>query len=124
MAIPKLNSRTYVENKIRTALIRGLGKLCLVTRPYRILSGQLTRALGLREGSLSDHPVFATHERVEISIIVLVSNHWAFTQACLASIEQSTAGLCYEVIVVDDGSTDQTAEMLGKIPGADPASKC
>jgi GT2 family glycosyltransferase len=50
----------------------------------------------------------------EVSIIIPVFNNWNFTFACLKSLASQTHGN-YEVIVVDDSSTDITPEMLKKI---------
>ncbi len=54
---------------------------------------------------------------MDVSIIIPVFNHWQDTLACLESIAHLTAGSSYEVIVVDDGSSDETAQMLEQIAG-------
>ena len=60
---------------------------------------------------------FETHDQVEVSIIIPVHNQIRFTHACLASIQEHAENERFEVIVVDDGSTDRTAEIAAKIPG-------
>jgi GT2 family glycosyltransferase len=60
---------------------------------------------------------FPLHEQVEISIIIPVFNQFHFTQACLASLQEHQGTERFEVIVVDDCSTDQTAEAIPQIPG-------
>jgi GT2 family glycosyltransferase/glycosyltransferase involved in cell wall biosynthesis len=60
---------------------------------------------------------FPVHEQVEISIVVPVFNQFRFTQACLASLQQNQGTERFEVIVVDDCSTDGTAEAVPRIPG-------
>jgi GT2 family glycosyltransferase/glycosyltransferase involved in cell wall biosynthesis len=60
---------------------------------------------------------FPVHEEVEISIIIPVSNQFRFTQACLASLQEQQGTERFEVIVVDDYSTDGTAEIVSRIPG-------
>ena len=52
---------------------------------------------------------FPVHEQVEISIVIPVFNQFRFTQACLASLQEHQGTERFEVIVVDDGSTDETA---------------
>jgi GT2 family glycosyltransferase/glycosyltransferase involved in cell wall biosynthesis len=60
---------------------------------------------------------FPVHEQVEISIIIPVCNQFHFTQACLASLQEHQGRKRFEVIVVDDCSTDTTAEAVPQIPG-------
>ena len=47
-----------------------------------------------------------------VSIIIPVFNNLALTQNCLASIIKNTKEINYEIIVVDNGSTDGTKEYL------------
>jgi GT2 family glycosyltransferase/glycosyltransferase involved in cell wall biosynthesis len=60
---------------------------------------------------------FPLQEQVEISIIIPVFNQFQFTQACLASLQEHQDAERFEVIVVDDYSTDVTEEVIRKIPG-------
>ena len=61
---------------------------------------------------------FAVHEQVDVSIIIPVFNQFHFTQACLASLQEHQGTERFEVIVVDDCSTDATAEAVPMLPGA------
>ena len=60
---------------------------------------------------------FPVHEQIEISIIIPVFNQLRFTQACLASLQENQGTERFEVIVVDDCSTDGTAEAVALMPG-------
>jgi GT2 family glycosyltransferase/glycosyltransferase involved in cell wall biosynthesis len=60
---------------------------------------------------------FGVHEEVEISIIIPVFNQLHFTRACLASLQDHQGTERFEVIVVDDCSTDSTQEVLPRVPG-------
>jgi GT2 family glycosyltransferase len=60
---------------------------------------------------------FPIHDQVEVSIIIPVFNQFRFTQACLASIQEHHCSRRFEVIVVDDCSTDEGAEALPRISG-------
>jgi GT2 family glycosyltransferase/glycosyltransferase involved in cell wall biosynthesis len=60
---------------------------------------------------------FPVQQQVEISIIIPVFNQFRFTQACLASLQEYQGTERFEVIVVDDCSTDGTAEAVPQMPG-------
>jgi GT2 family glycosyltransferase len=60
---------------------------------------------------------FPVHEQVEISIVVPVFNQFRFTQACLASLQEHQGTERFEVIVVDDCSTDETGKAVPQMPG-------
>lgn len=57
----------------------------------------------------------ATHDP-RVSIVIPTFNGYEITARCLAAIHRNTAG-SYEVIVVDDASSDRTAERLSAVPG-------
>lgn len=75
----------------------------------------------------SDRPVFLSAgedlslrgESSRISLVVPVYNERANLQALLAAIASALAGRDYEVIFVDDGSTDGTAEALAAFAATD-----
>lgn len=52
-----------------------------------------------------------------VSIIIPVYNKWEYTYFCLLALKENTKDINYEVIVIDDCSTDFTKEMLSKIKG-------
>ena len=60
---------------------------------------------------------FKTYDEVDISIVIPVFNQFHFTQSCLASIQEHQGSERFEVIVVDDCSTDATAEVIARLPG-------
>ena len=47
-----------------------------------------------------------------VSIIIPVFNNAAFTRKCLAAVRRNTAGCSYEIIVIDNASTDETPSFL------------
>ena len=55
--------------------------------------------------------------QIEISIVIPVFNQFRFTQACLASLQENHESERFEVIIVDDCSTDETAEAVPRMPG-------
>jgi GT2 family glycosyltransferase/glycosyltransferase involved in cell wall biosynthesis len=60
---------------------------------------------------------FPIHEQVESSIVIPVFNQFRFTQACLSSLQEHQGSERFEIIVVDDCSTDGTAGTVPRIPG-------
>jgi N-acetylglucosaminyl-diphospho-decaprenol L-rhamnosyltransferase len=54
---------------------------------------------------------------MDVSIIIVNWNSAAYTAACVSSIREGTQGLQYEIIVVDNASTDNSLELLKQIPG-------
>jgi GT2 family glycosyltransferase len=53
----------------------------------------------------------------EVTIIIPVFNQWAYTAACLRSLAETDCRTPYEVIIVDDQSSDETAERLATVEG-------
>lgn len=60
---------------------------------------------------------FPRHDQVDVSIVIPVFNQLPFTQSCLSSVQQHHDHVRFEVIVVDDCSSDATAAEIGKLPG-------
>ena len=64
------------------------------------------------------HPLeFAAVTAPRVSIIIPVYNKSEYTFHCLKSVLANSTGQSYEVIVIDDGSSDDTQQMLGDISG-------
>jgi O-antigen biosynthesis protein len=57
-------------------------------------------------------PVSTTPCAPAVSILMAVYNRLDLTKLCLESLERSLAGVVYEVLIVDDLSTDGTREFL------------
>jgi GT2 family glycosyltransferase len=60
---------------------------------------------------------FPAHQEVEVSVVIPVFNQLSFTHACLASLQVVEEQPHFEVIIVDDCSTDGTAKLVPQIPG-------
>jgi len=77
-----------------------------------------TSAMAVYEPPAPTRPIeFPIHQEVEISIIIPVFNQLRYTQACLASLQEHRGNHRFEVIVVDDCSTDTTTETVPRIKG-------
>ena len=60
---------------------------------------------------------FTRHEKVDVSIIIPVFNQIEYTHACLASLQAVEEQTPFEIVIVDDCSTDRTAELLPQVNG-------
>ena len=59
---------------------------------------------------------FSHHQSPVVSVIIPVFNQVEFTVRCLASISKYLPAATFEIIVIDDGSTDSTEQLIGAIP--------
>src|SRR4029077_10795803 len=62
-------------------------------------------------------PPTASATSFDCSIIIPVWNKLELTEQCLAELARVTSGISYEVIVVDNHSTDDTAQFLAQLSG-------
>lgn len=76
-----------------------------------------TEAQLLRPDRVIDPVQLAPTENPEVSIIIPVYNQLAYTAACLESIASIPTDVGYEVLVVDDASSDDTQAWLGRCRG-------
>jgi GT2 family glycosyltransferase len=83
----------------------------------------LMRILGLFsfqvEGLLPEHPelkplTFPNQQAPLVSIIIAVHNHLEYTYNCLLSILNHTQKIEYEIILINDCSSDQTAQFMNE----------
>ncbi len=52
-----------------------------------------------------------------VSIVIPAHNQWAYTVRCLVAVLDHSRDVAHEVIVVDNGSTDDTAGALARVAG-------
>ncbi len=83
--------------------------LALATRETAILAGA---GNGARPETLPVIPPATPAPPRKVSIIIPVFNHAGYTRQCLAALRANTSHPDYEVIVVDNGSSDETRPML------------
>ena len=55
---------------------------------------------------------------LDLSIVIATWNARAFLEACLHSIHENTPKMSFEIVVVDNASTDRTQELLAAFPEA------
>lgn len=73
--------------------------------------------LRARYGLARTDPPTASPVSFDCSIIIPVWNKRELTEQCLAELAKVTSGVSYEVIVVDNHSTDDTAQLLAQLSG-------
>lgn len=57
---------------------------------------------------------------IDVSVVIAVKNEAVYVESAVTSVLKQ-AGLAHEVIIVDDGSTDATLEILTRLAAAHPA---
>ncbi len=84
--------------------------------PYpQIVQQQRERLAGLRREAAAHRETKA--KQYDCSIIIPVWNKVELTQQCVMALAEVTEGASYEVIVVDNGSTDGTPDLLNSLGG-------
>ncbi len=58
-----------------------------------------------------------SNEQLDFSIIIPVHNNLEFTKQCIDSIEKQNSKSTYEIIIINNASTDDTADWLNKFIG-------
>lgn len=63
-----------------------------------------------------------SNKKIDLSFVILTWNSRAYLERCLATViaAAGTAGLEYEVLILDNGSHDGTAALLAQLAAADP----
>ncbi len=116
----RYHARRGLLSKARTALrvIRNDGwrALCrhLRNELRRVSQGRASRRLKTRFRPSPRLGAFPASPRPLLSIVIPVHDQWRCTHDCLVSILGTVKGVEYEVLVVDDGSTDETPRMLAR----------
>jgi GT2 family glycosyltransferase/SAM-dependent methyltransferase len=88
-------------------LVRGDLRRISPPRTARRMKAGLRRRVRKVEFPLSSQP--------RVSVVIPARNQWVYTYNCLLSILETAHALEYEVIVVDNASTDRTPRMLEKL---------
>lgn len=91
---------------------------------YRITPVALEVASVLKQTALNKSFIkeacdisFSLQTEPEVSILIPVYNNLSYTLQCLKALTYQDADITFEVILVDDNSTDETEEIVQKIQG-------
>ncbi|MEP6897733.1 MAG: glycosyltransferase [Rhodanobacter sp.] len=104
-----IDSARLTASRVRARLF---GRATSMPAPSRVVSSSIAAP-----ESEADHPVFRAEVAPLVSIVVPVYNQLEHSMRCLRSLAQVGATHAFEVIVVDDGSSDGSAEWLGQCGG-------
>ncbi|MGA9342711.1 MAG: glycosyltransferase [Rhodanobacteraceae bacterium] len=112
-------ARSLIRRTRASIARRGItGTLERIRQEFR--SGPAQEALRVPLPSRNDSSPFCVptaDDAPQVSIVVPVFNQIAYTTACLRSLAANAGDVTFEVIVVDDASTDGTARRLAAVAG-------
>lgn len=101
-------------NSLRTRGVRGTFRRALV----RLKRVPAPKRLDLyRPAGTSARPEIPAAAEPEVTIVIPVYNQFAHTRACLAALAEHPPAVPFEVVVVDDGSSDRTRSELEQWSG-------
>jgi GT2 family glycosyltransferase/tetratricopeptide (TPR) repeat protein/SAM-dependent methyltransferase len=89
----------------------------IIYRKYRPHAERLPGVLEAQQTELADRQRKLRRTALSCSIIIPVWNRVDLTEQCLVKLAAVTHGSDYEVIIVDNGSTDATPEFLATLSG-------
>ncbi|MCP9473460.1 MAG: glycosyltransferase, partial [Nitrospira sp.] len=89
----------------------------IIYRKYRPLAERFPGVPAAQERQLAEWKKQFQSDRFSCSIIIPVYNNLELTKQCLTALASATTGVDYEVILVDNGSTDGTTAFLQTLQG-------
>ena len=116
-SLAKLRNRRYVSRQIATLWDRAILSVAIRICRDPLARERLRDEAPCRWREILASLAFPVRDHVDVSIVIAVHNHFWRTLQCLHAIQSATDGPAYEVIVVDDCSTDRTPRILNKVAG-------
>lgn len=110
------------KNRLRNWFYTHFSFFFSQTLSYKLWQSQLLEkkhtTVRLDEPPISGEPFnFFEHQSPLVSIIIPVYGKYAYTYRCLKSLRCHSSGYSFEVIVINDCSTDETSRELPKFGG-------
>ena len=116
-ALPNLLKPRYVAQRVATTWDRSSLHFALIFCRDPLAKERMRTAADCRWRSILGSLEFPVVDRPRVSVIVPICNQYWKILECLQAISHSPGGPSYEVIAVDDRSTDRTFRILRGIPG-------
>jgi GT2 family glycosyltransferase len=89
----------------------------IIHRKYRPYAERISGVLEAQQQELENLRASIRPQTFDCSVIIPVWNKRELTEQCLTELARVTVGVSYEVIVVDNRSTDDTASFLSQLSG-------
>lgn len=89
----------------------------IIYRKYRPYAERVAGVLAAQQKKIEGMRSDALAKTFDCSVIIPVWNNLALTMQCLTALSEVTQGVSYEVIVVDNHSTDETPAFLAGLSG-------
>ena len=89
----------------------------IIYRKYRPYAERSPEVLAAQEQQLATYRAKVSPAQFDCSIIIPVWNKVELTQQCLVALASATTDVTFEVIVVNNGSTDGTRDLLSSLTG-------
>jgi len=111
-----------IDDEIKAALVAKIPRISQAEREAAVATTASPEAVvATPVAPLASVPLrslrFPRQEKVDVSIVIPIFNQLEYTHACLASLQTVEEQTRFEVIIVDDCSTDQTPEVLPQVDG-------
>jgi O-antigen biosynthesis protein len=103
-----LNSYNKLRRKLLSKISKKYQSLKKIFRKLRGEKDPVQQISAPEQLQIFDVIEFETFNIPVVSIIIPVYNGWAVTYRCLKSIKENTIATAYEIIIADDGATDET----------------
>ncbi|OGA74840.1 MAG: hypothetical protein A3G81_16860 [Betaproteobacteria bacterium RIFCSPLOWO2_12_FULL_65_14] len=110
--------KRLLELEQRAAQAKGAEAKAVLDELVKLVHGHEQVLRGFQAANQAFAPIsFPVHEKPAVSIVIPVHNKFAVTYTCLASLAAALNKATCEVIIVDDGSSDETAEIEKVVSG-------